>query len=106
MDTGHLKMFTDVLNLMNFAWVTENPPLTVTQDRAVFPAPFPEFVANLEVFLGIVVTRIVFSLRFLPQVLRPALQVRRHDIPAGAAFGQVVQGRQASSEGVRMLEGQ
>ncbi|MNI47812.1 hypothetical protein D3C73_1023480 [compost metagenome] len=105
-DARHLEVFAAVANLMDFARVAENPSLAIAQDRAVFPAAFPELVANLKVFLGKVVTGIVLGLGFLAEVLRTAFQIRSDDVPAGTALGQMVEGRQPSGERVRMLERQ
>jgi hypothetical protein len=48
----------------------------------------------------------VFGLILLTDVLRATFQIRRDDVPAGAALGQVIQGRQASGERIRMFKRQ
>src|SRR5471032_3581122 len=77
----------------------------ITQDRALLPTAFPELVANLQVLLGKVITGVMLSLVFLTEIFRAAIQVRSDDVPAGAALGQVIEGRQASGERVRVFEG-
>src|SRR5471030_2776227 len=47
MNARHLEMFSDVSNLMDLARVAEDSPLAIAQDRALFPAAFPELVADL-----------------------------------------------------------
>ncbi|MNF81617.1 hypothetical protein D3C84_638970 [compost metagenome] len=106
MNARHLEVFADVLDFVDFARITENPTLAIAQDGALFPTAFPQLVANLQVLLGEVVAGVVFGLGFLPEVLRAALQVRGHDVPAGAALGQVIEGRQASGERIRVLKRQ
>jgi hypothetical protein len=69
-NTRHLEVFAEVLNLVDLARIAENPPLAVTQDGALFPAALPEFVANLEVFFGVVIARVVLGLGW-PMFLAP-----------------------------------
>src|SRR5471032_1438570 len=106
MNARHLEMFSDVSNLMDLARVAEDSPLAIAQDRALFPAAFPELVADLQILFGEVVTGVVFGLVFLPEVIRAALQIRSDDVPASATPGQVIEGRQATGERIRMLERQ
>ncbi len=93
-------------NLVNLARITEYTALPVTQNRAVFPTAFPEFVTNLQILLCVVVARVVFGKGFLAQVLRAAFQIRGDDIPACAPLGQVIQRRQATGKRIRMFERQ
>lgn len=48
----------------------------------------------------------MLGLGVLADILCPALQVRGDDVPAGAALGQVVEGRQPAGKWVRVFEGQ
>ncbi len=105
-NAGHLEVFAQVLDLVDLARIAEQLALAIAQDRAVFPTAFPELVADLQVLFGVVITRVMFGLGALAEVLRPALQVGGDDIPAGTALGQVVEGRQATGERIRMLERQ
>ncbi len=99
-------MLADVVDLVNFAGIAENPPFAVAQDGAVFPAAFPELVAHLQILLGIVVAGVVLGLRGLAHVLGAAFEVGGDDVPADPALGQMVEGRQAPGEGIRVLERQ
>ena len=103
-NTRHLEVFADMADLMNLARVAEYPPLAIAQDCPLLPAAFPQLVANLQVLLGIVVARIVLGQCLLADVPGAAFQIGGDYVPAGTALGQVVEGRQAAGEGIRVLE--
>ena len=60
-NAGHLEVFSDVADFMDFARVAENPTLTIPQDRALLPTAFPELVANLQVLYGEIVAGVVLG---------------------------------------------
>ena len=77
------------------------PGFTVPVDGVVGPAPFPQLVDGLHVVVGDFVAVVMRDL--VRQAHRPsgALEVAfGNDVPADAAFGEVVERRHASGENV------
>ena len=70
----------------------------VVDHGAVFPAAFPEFVQHLQVFIGLVVTPVMFDLFAQAHGFGRAVQIPGDDVPAHTAAGQMVQCRHATGE--------
>ena len=47
MDAGYLEVLADMADLVNLAWVAEDPSATVAEHRAVLPTAFEELVEHL-----------------------------------------------------------
>jgi hypothetical protein len=50
------------------------------------PAPFPQFVTYVDVFLGNLIALIVWQQTRLPETPRGALQLRCNDVPGDSAL--------------------
>ncbi len=87
MDAGHLEEFTLMIYRMDFIRVAENMTFTIAQDRAIFPASLQQLIDNLQIFIGIVVARIMVGLSLMSDITRTAFQIGGYNIPANAAFG-------------------
>jgi hypothetical protein len=86
--------------------IGENPPVAVAQHGVVGPASLPQLVAHLQIFVGDVVAVVVAGLAGKADVAGAAVEIGGHDVPAGAALGEVVEGREPAGESIGMLERQ
>ena len=87
-----------VLDLVHFLGLRVDPLLRIVKHRAVFPTAFPEFVEHLQVFIGLVVTTVVFHLFAQTHGLGGAVEVAGDDVPADPATAQVIERGHASGE--------
>ena len=95
-----------VFDLVHFVGPGVDALRGVVEHGVVFPTAFPEFVEHFQVFVGLVVTAVVFHLFGQAHGLGGAVQVAGDDVPAHAATGQVVEGRHAPCEQIRRLVGE
>ncbi|KGD50980.1 hypothetical protein DP43_5012 [Burkholderia pseudomallei] len=75
----------------------------VADHGVVVPAPLPELVDHFHVVVGARVAVVVPDLPREPHAARGAVEIARHDVPADAAFRQVIEGRHPPCEQVRRL---
>ena len=105
-DPRHGKELSLMVNGMDFPRIAEDLALSVAQHRPVLPASLQQFVDHLQILIGIVIAGVVVGLSLLADIARPALQIGGDDVPAHPPFGQMVERRQTTGEGVRMLKRQ
>src|ERR1700712_2590479 len=74
-NAGNGEMLARMVDRVNFFRMREDAGLAVANDGAVFPAPFPKLVANLEIFLGEVIAIVVLGLGGLADVERAAVEI-------------------------------
>jgi len=106
MNARHIVVFALVSDRMDFTRVGENSAFTVAQYRVFIPGAFPQFVGYVQKLIGDVIAFIVGDLLLEAQIDRRAVEVRGHHVPGHATFGQVVEGREFSRQGVRLFVGQ
>ena len=85
--------------------VREDVVLAVGDDRVVVPGALPQLVEDVEVLVGPLEPVVVLDLALEAVVARGVGQVRRDDVPADPALGQVVEGRGPAGPGERRLVG-
>ncbi len=95
-----------MVNRVDFCRIAEDAAHAVAHHRIVFPAAFQQLVHHLQIFVGIVITRIVIGLALMTDILCTALQIRGDDVPADTTFGQVIQRGNAAGKRIRMLKGE
>ncbi len=98
-------MLADVVDVTHLARVGVDPPLTVLNHRIVVPRSLPQFVEHIEVFISDLITMVMHHLGVMPEIACGVGQVRRDDVPANPALGQMIEGTHASGEGKRRLVG-
>ncbi len=102
----HLEVRTGMPDRMHPRRLHEHPAGPVADHRIVVPALLPQLVEHLQVLLGQLVTLVVGQLPGQPQVARGAVQVAGDDVPAHPPVAQVIEGRHAPGERVRVLIGE
>ena len=75
MVTRYGKVFSVMLNLMDFFGLSKKFFGSVANDRVILPTTFPELVTNLHVFVGDLVAVIVLVLVVQPKVARSAIEI-------------------------------
>ena len=105
-DPRHGKELSLMVNGMDFPRIAEDLPLSVAQYRPILPASLQQLIDHLQILIGIVIAGVMVGLGLLADIARPALQIGGDDIPAHPPFGQMIERRQTTSEGVRMLKRQ
>ena len=95
-----------VLDAVHLGRVGEHAARPVAHRGAVFPAALPELVDDLHVFFGDLVALLVARLHLKPHAGGGTVEIAGDDVPAGAALGQVVEGRHAAGERIGRLVGQ
>ena len=75
-----------VMHGMHFLGQRMDATLLVGNQRAIFPAAFPQLVGQLQKVLGPVIAAVVRIQTILPQTPRPAIHIAGHDVPAYAAI--------------------
>ena len=98
MDRVHLVVTAGVPNPMDARRISEHSGFAITQYGAVFPTAFPELVDDLHIFLGHVVTAVVFRLLRHSHAAGGAVEIAGDDVPADAPLGQVIERRHAACE--------
>ena len=93
-----------MVNRMDFLRIAKNSPFAIAQNRAVFPTAFQQFIHDVEVFIGVVVARIMVGLRLIPNIAGAAFQIRGNNIPAHPSFGQMIERRQPTGKWIGMLK--
>ena len=101
---GDVEILSLVSDLMNLGRIRENTPIGVAQDRPFLPAALEQLVEHLDIFGRNFIAIVVPAQSALSDVLRAALQVGRHDVPADTPLGVMVRGRKPARESVGMLE--
>src|ERR1700677_2027405 len=104
MIAGHVEVFSLVPDLVDLLGMSENAACAIPHNRAVLPAALEQLVEDFDIFLSDLVAIVVSTQAALPDVFRATLKVGGDDIPADAALRQVVGGREASGERIRMLK--
>src|SRR5699024_12695777 len=94
-----------VSNVVHLGVVGEHTSFTVILDGVVFPRSLKQLVNDFEVFVGVIVSTIVFHLVVITHVERCRRQVTGHNVPRKASTGQMVQSGQSPSEWEWMLIG-
>ena len=103
MDAGNGEVLAEVSDFVHLGGVGEHAGFAVALHRVILPGTLPELVKHLEVFVGHVVAVVVLELIVVAHVAGGGGQVAGDDVPADAAVGEVVEGRHAPREGVRVL---
>lgn len=81
----------------------EHARVAVADHRVVVPAPFPQLVDGLHVVVRARVALVVPDLPREAHAARRAVEVAGHDVPADAAFRQVIERRHSPREQIRRL---
>ena len=105
-DRIDLVVLALVFHAVDAGGISIDPGIAVKLDCAVFPASFPELVHNLHVFLGDVVTAVVLRLLSEAHAACGAVEITGDDVPADAAFRQVIERRHAAGERIGRFVGQ
>src|ERR1700719_244700 len=104
MIAGHVEIFALVPNLMDLLGMSKDSARAIPHHRAFLPAALEQLVEDFDIFLGDLVPVVVSAEASLPDVLGAALEVGRDNVPADAAFRQMIGGREAPGERIGMLE--
>ena len=86
--------------------IGEYPAFPVAHRGSLLPAPLPQSVHDLHVFVGEVVALVVARLDSQPHAGGRAVEIAGDDVPAGAPTGQMVQRRQPTGQRVGRLVGE
>ena len=103
---GNREVAAPVRDVMHFGRVGEHSPGRVAHHRIGFPRRFPQLVADLEIFVGDLVTLVVRDLRVQAEIACGTVQIRRDDVPRHPAAGEVIQCREPARQSVGLLVGQ
>jgi hypothetical protein len=104
-EAGDGEVLAVVVDVVHPAGVGVQAAVGVADDGVVLPGPFPEFVADLEVFGGHVVAFVVRNLLSGAEVAGGAVGVGGDQVPADPAVGEVVEGAEFAGQGVGVLVG-
>ncbi len=94
-----------MLDAMDFCRIGILSVVAVGKHGGIFPAAFPQFVAERQVIVGAFITVVMSHLGVKPQAARAAFKVRRDYVPGHTPARQVVQGRKAPGQQIRWLIG-
>ena len=106
MDAGDRVELARVRDAVDLGRIGEHAARAITHYRIVFPAAFPQLVADFQIFLRQIVAIVVAELARQAHVARGAVEIRGDDVPANAPAGQMIEGRHAACEWIRVLVGQ
>ena len=95
-----------VPDAMHLRRIGEDAARAVAQHGVVLPAAFPELVDHLHIFVGDVVAVVMRGLLVLAGAARGAVEIAGHDVPADAAFGEMVERRHPPRKRIGRLVGQ
>src|SRR5471032_1884514 len=87
-----------VLDTMHFCRVCIYAFYLVPHHGVRLPASLPQFVEDIEVIIGTVITMIVLKLGPGSHSLGGAVEVARHNVPANTAVCEVIQRRHSSGK--------
>src|SRR5882757_2723725 len=104
MIAGHVEVFSLVPDLMDLLGMSENTARAIPHNRAFLPAALEQLVEDFDIFLGNLIAVVVSAQASLADVLRAALEIGCHNLPADAALRQMVGGRERPRERIGMLE--
>ncbi len=83
--------------------IAEHPGLPVPAHGRVVPASLPELVEHFEILVGVVVAPVMGRQAAAALAAMGAVEIAGDDVPADAAAGQVIEGREAPGEGIGRL---
>ena len=79
--TWNLEEFTFVFDVVNFSVVRKDTGFAVELDGVVFPGSFQQLIDDFQVFIGVIVSTIVFHLIVITHVAGSRRQVPGHNVP-------------------------
>src|ERR1700758_476900 len=85
-----LVIFAGMIDTTDFHRIGENTLLSIAPDRIRFPALFPEFIADVHVFVCQVIPIVMPGLFIEAEIFGSAVQVTGNDIPSETAFSQMI----------------
>ena len=91
---------------MNLRRIGEDAARAVAQHGVVLPAPLPELVDHLHIFVGDLVAVVMRGLLVLAGAARGAVEIAGDDVPADPAFGEMVERRHSPRKRIGRLEGE
>ncbi|EKB47174.1 hypothetical protein B879_04233 [Cecembia lonarensis LW9] len=94
---------TNVVDLVDLRRIRIALALLIHQQRILVPRSFPELVGDIQVFVGPVITGIVFDQGVEAEVACGIFLGAGDDVPCDAALGNVVEGGDLAGEVERMV---
>ncbi|BAK11638.1 hypothetical protein PAJ_1558 [Pantoea ananatis AJ13355] len=104
MNARYLEKRSLMINGVHLIGIAENMTLAIAYHGIILPTAFQQLVYHLQIFVGVVITRIVAGLADLSQIAGSAFQIGGNDIPADPTFGQMIQRRHAPGKRIGMLK--
>src|ERR1700753_4167372 len=90
---------------LNFAWIGEDPRVTVAAHRVIRPACLPELVDEFHIFFGNIVAIVMRRLPSLAGGLGCTVEIAGDDVPSDATLCQMIERRHAPRKQEGRLEG-